>query len=43
VVDGRLFLNFNAKVQKDWQKDISGNIAKADANWPTVKDKPSKM
>ena len=29
VVDGKLYLNYNAGVQKDWEKDVPGNIAKA--------------
>ena len=36
VVDGKLYLNFNGKVQRDWEKDIPGFIAKANANWPSV-------
>ena len=36
IVDGKLYLNFNEKVQKNWEKDISGNIAKANRNWPGV-------
>jgi len=39
IVDGRLYLNYDARVQKDWEKDIPGNIAKADKNWPAVLDK----
>ena len=40
VVDGKLYLNLNKDVQKDWLKDIPGNIAKAEKNWPKVKDLP---
>ena len=36
VVDGKLYLNYNRAVQKDWSKDIPGYIAKADKNWPKV-------
>ena len=36
IVDGKLYLNFNKDVQKQWQQDIPGNIAKADQNWPGV-------
>ena len=39
VVDGKLYLNYNDKVQRDWEQDIPGFIAKADANWPAVLDK----
>lgn len=36
IVDGKLYLNYNDKVQKDWSSDIPGNIAKADSEWPKV-------
>ncbi len=39
IVDGKLYLNYNAKIQKDWEKDAAGNIVKADANWPEVLEK----
>jgi YHS domain-containing protein len=39
IVDGKLYLNYNADVHKTWQKDASGNIVKADANWPKVLEK----
>lgn len=34
IVDGKLYLNYSLKVQKDWEQDIPGFIASADANWP---------
>ncbi|MBM3530261.1 MAG: YHS domain-containing protein [Alphaproteobacteria bacterium] len=36
IVGGRLYLNYNAKVQTDWEKDVPGHVAKADRNWPKV-------
>lgn len=36
IVDGKLYLNYNRAIQRRWEKDIPGNIAKADANWPKV-------
>lgn len=39
VVDGKLYLNVNAEVFKKWSADVPGNIAKANANWPSIKDK----
>jgi hypothetical protein len=39
IVDGKLYLNYNADVHKTWQKDAPGNIAKADKNWPKVLEK----
>ncbi|MDF1793865.1 MAG: YHS domain-containing (seleno)protein [Thalassobaculaceae bacterium] len=36
IVDGKLYLNYNASVQKKWMTDIPGNIKAGDANWPKV-------
>ena len=36
IVEGRLYLNVNAAVQKRWEKDVPGFIAKANANWPSL-------
>ncbi|NEQ54758.1 MAG: YHS domain-containing protein [Leptolyngbya sp. SIO3F4] len=36
VVEGKLYLNYNDKIQKRWSKDIPGYIAQADQNWPGV-------
>jgi hypothetical protein len=36
VVDGRLYLNYSAGAQALWEKDVPGNIAKGNANWPAV-------
>jgi len=36
VVDGKLYLNYNAAVQKQWIADAAGFVAKADKNWPSV-------
>lgn len=36
IVDGKLYLNYNDKVQRDWLVDPKGFIAKGDANWPGV-------
>ena len=36
IVDGKLYLNYNAKVQRDWQTDIPGNIEKANGHWPKL-------
>jgi hypothetical protein len=40
VVDDKLYLNYSPKIQKVWEKDIPGRIAKADANWPGLQRKP---
>ncbi len=39
VRDGKLYLNYNDKVQSDWLKDPDGFIAKANGNWPAVLSK----
>jgi hypothetical protein len=39
VLDGKLYLNYNKKVQESWNKNRQGFIEKADKLWPTVKDK----
>jgi len=36
IEGGKLYLNYNAAVQKQWSADIPGFIAKADRNWPSV-------
>jgi hypothetical protein len=36
IVGGKLYLNYSKRVQKLWEEDIPGNIAKATANWPGV-------
>ena len=36
IVDGKLYLNYDDAVQARWEKDIPGNISKADTNWPRV-------
>lgn len=39
IVEGKLYLNYNASVQKQWEQDIPANIGKADANWPALSRK----
>jgi YHS domain-containing protein len=39
IVNGKLYLNYNAKVQRDWEQDSAGHISKGDINWPKVLDK----
>ena len=36
IVDGKLYLNYNKKVQADWDADRTGFISSANENWPTV-------
>jgi hypothetical protein len=39
IVGGRLYLNYSKRVQRLWQEDVAGNIRKADANWPRLRDR----
>ena len=39
IVDGKLYLNVNADVSVAWQRDIPGNLAKANELWPEIKGK----
>jgi YHS domain-containing protein len=36
IVRGKLYLNYDAKIQRLWEKDMTGRIAKAEKNWPTL-------
>ena len=36
VHDGKLYLNYNKKVQANWEKNIPGNVQRGDANWPRL-------
>lgn len=36
IVDGRLYLNYDRSVRKQWEKDAKALIKKAEANWPAV-------
>jgi YHS domain-containing protein len=37
LVGGKLYLNYNAQVKADWQKDTMGHIRRADDRWPQVR------
>lgn len=39
IVDGKLYLNYSLGVRRTWSKDIPGNIAKGNRNWPAVLNK----
>ncbi|MEQ9314982.1 MAG: YHS domain-containing (seleno)protein [Henriciella sp.] len=36
IVDGKLYLNYNKKIQEDWEQDQASYIVQADTNWPEV-------
>lgn len=37
VDDGKLYLNYNKQVQRDWSKEQAENIQKGHANWPGLR------
>lgn len=39
IVDGKLYVQANMRAASLWQKDVEGNISKADKEWPTVMNK----
>lgn len=39
IRDGKLYLNYNKRIQQQWDKDIPGFIEKADRNWPDLLEK----
>lgn len=36
IVDGKLYLNYSQKIKAQWEGDVPGNIARANANWPKL-------
>ena len=36
IVEGQLHLNYNKKVQRKWEQDVSTRIQKANRNWPNL-------
>lgn len=38
IVDGKLYLNFDKRVQTIWLGDVPGFVSKADKAWPTIPD-----
>jgi YHS domain-containing protein len=43
IVDGRLFIQHNQRAVNGWNKDVPGNIIKADKYWPAVSAKAGKQ
>ena len=39
ILDGRLVLQHNQKAWDLWNKDVKGNLAKADQNWPGLTER----
>lgn len=38
IYEGKLYLNYNRKIQATWSEDIPGRIKKADTHWPHLLD-----
>jgi hypothetical protein len=36
IVNGKLYLNYDATIHRRWERDIPGFIRKGDANWPKI-------
>ena len=36
IVEGALYLNYSLSVRERWAKDLPGNIARAEVNWPRL-------
>jgi YHS domain-containing protein len=43
IVDGRLVIQHNERAVKGWNKDVAGNLVKADKYWPKVSAKHGKQ
>lgn len=36
IYEGRLYLNASLRIRRRWERDIPGNVAQADVNWPGI-------
>lgn len=43
IVNGKLYLNYNAAVKNTWSRDMENYIKKSDAAWLLIKDEPMKQ
>ena len=39
IVDDKVYLNLDARIQAEWLKDVPGKIDVANANWVKIRDK----
>ena len=42
IVDGKLLLQYSKGVRDDFNKDVKGNLEKAEKNWPGLVEKKGK-
>ncbi|WP_284177980.1 YHS domain-containing (seleno)protein [Rhabdaerophilum sp. SD176] len=40
IESGRLYLNYDLAVKAEWEKDVAGNISRANGHWPKITGKP---
>lgn len=40
IEKGRLYLNYDLSVKAEWEKDMAGNISRADGHWPGIAGRP---
>jgi YHS domain-containing protein len=40
ISGGRLYLNLNAEIARAFEKDVAGNVAKAEQQWQTIEHAP---
>ncbi|NNU81135.1 YHS domain protein [Halovulum dunhuangense] len=38
LIDGKVYMHYSIPDQNRWAADVRGSIAKAEENWPTLKD-----
>lgn len=43
IVDGKLYVNFNRRYARSWERDIPGNLERAAANWRELEDDPASQ
>lgn len=36
IVNGRLYLNYDKRVRRTWERDIPGHVRQGDVNWPEL-------
>lgn len=41
IVDGKLYLNLDMNIQKEWLKDVPGRIKTANVNWKKIRNTPA--
>jgi YHS domain-containing protein len=42
IVNGKLLMQYSTDIRDDFNKDVNGNLAKAEDNWPKLVEKKGK-